>query len=62
MIRECEMVANERRKMREEFEQLSTQFVDFLYKYGTPHSIITIEQTGAQFYSGECATRFELRD
>ena len=49
-------------KRQEEFKKLSEQFVDFLYKYGTPHSVIVIEQTGAQFYSGECATKFELRD
>ena len=50
------------KKRQEEFERLSKQFIDFLYEYGTPHSIITIEQTGAQFYEGECATPFELRD
>lgn len=50
------------KKRQEEFERLSKQFIDFLYEHGTPHSIITIEQTGAQFYSGECATKFELRD
>ena len=47
---------------QDEFKKLSEQFIDFLYKYGTPHSIIVIEQTGAQFYNGECATAFELRD
>ena len=50
------------KKRQEEFERLANQFIDFLYEYGTPHSIITIEQTGAQFYQGECATPFELRD
>ena len=47
---------------QEEFKKLSEQFIDFLYKYGTPHSIIIIEQAGAQLYNGECATAFELRD
>ena len=50
------------KKRQEEFKRLSDQFIDFLYEYGTPHSIITIEQTGAQFYQGECGTPFELRD
>lgn len=56
------MSEQEKRKEKEEFEKLSRQFIDFLYNYGNPHSMIIIEQTGARFFSGELGISFELRD
>lgn len=47
---------------RKELARLGEQFIDLLYKYGNPHSLITIEQVGIKFYSGECGSSFALRD
>jgi len=48
--------------MNKEFNEACKPLVDFLYKYGTPHSTIVVTQADAQFSNGECATVFELRD
>ena len=48
--------------VRNEFEKLAKPFVDFLYKYGTPHSVVIIDMEGAQFFHGEMGVPFDIRD
>lgn len=47
---------------RKEFKKLAEAFVDYLYKYGTPHTTILITQCGAEQLEGEVAVQFDLRD
>lgn len=49
-------------KMNEELKEACKPLLDFLYKYGTPHSTVVVTQADAQFSHGECAAEFELRD
>ena len=45
-----------------ELKKAAEPLLDFLYKYGTPHSRIIVEMDGAELVSGDVACRFELRD
>lgn len=49
-------------KMNDELKEASKPLLEFLYKYGTPHSTVIVTQKNAEFSHGECATEFELRD
>jgi len=46
----------------EEFKKVCQPVVDFLNKYGCPHSIVIITQTHAELLSGECGVPFEPLD
>lgn len=45
-----------------EFHDLCLPLVEYLYKYGSPHHTIIIQQDHAEMVSGEIAVPFELRD
>jgi hypothetical protein len=47
---------------REDFKDVCQPVVDFLNKYGTPHSTVIIQQDHAEFVNGEMCVPFELRD
>lgn len=49
-------------KMREELKKAAKPLVDYLYKYGSPHSKIIVEMDSAEMVSGDCACKFEVRD
>lgn len=49
-------------KRLEEFKEVCKPVVDFLYKYGDPHSTVIITQVSAELKSGECGIPFEARD
>ena len=49
-------------KMREELKQAAQPLVDYIYKYGSPHSKIIVEMDKAEMVSGDCACKFEVRD
>lgn len=42
--------------------EASAPLVEFLYKYGCPHSCVIVTQTSAELMSGECAIPIEPRD
>lgn len=46
----------------EEFKTACQPVVDFLNKYGTPHSTIIVTQTHAEFVTGEMGVPFEPLD
>lgn len=48
-------------KMRE-LQEAAQPLVDYLYKYGSPHSKIIVEMDNAEMVSGDCACKFEMRD
>lgn len=57
------MVENSNIPVRnQELEEAAKPLVDFLYKYGCPHSYVIITQTSAELLSGECGIPFEPRD
>jgi hypothetical protein len=43
-------------------EEASKPMIDFLYKYGCPHSTIIITQTSVELCNGECGMPIEPRD
>lgn len=45
-----------------ELAEAARPLIDFLYKYGCPHSCIMVTQTSAELLEGECAVPFEPRD
>ena len=45
-----------------ELEEVAKPVIEFLYKYGCPHSTVIITQTSAKLLSGECGVPFEPRD
>lgn len=47
---------------RKEFYDLCLPLVDYLYKHGSPHHTIIIQQDHAEMVGGEIAVPFELRD
>lgn len=47
---------------RKELYDAAQPLLDYLYKYGTPHDIITVTQGEIQHFSGEVAVPLELRD
>jgi PHP family Zn ribbon phosphoesterase len=49
-------------KMNNELKEACKPLLEFLYKYGTPHSTVIVTQEDAEFLHGECSTIFELRD
>jgi len=53
---------NVEEKQMAELEKLSKQLVDYLYKYGSPHTKIVITQRGAEHVEGVIGIPFELRD
>lgn len=58
-IRKVEEAKTEQVK---EFKRLSNQFIDYLYKYGTPHTKIIIDMSGAEQLDGTIGIPFEIRD
>lgn len=66
VLSECRDAEKEERnkaeEMRKELESASRPLVEYLYKYGSPHSKIIVQMDGAEMVSGECACRFEVRD
>lgn len=48
--------------INEELKEACKPLVDFLYKYGTPHSIVVVTQADAELLHAECNAIFELRD
>lgn len=49
-------------EMNNELKEACKPLLEFLYKYGTPHSTVIVTQSNAEFSHGECATTFELKD
>lgn len=49
-------------KMREELQKAAQPLVDYLYKYGSPHSKIIVEMDNAEMVSGDFVCKFEVRD
>lgn len=49
-------------KQSKELQVAAQPLVDYLYKYGCPHSYILITQTSVELLSGECCAVFEPRD
>ena len=49
-------------EMREELQEIAKPLVDYLYKYGSPHSKIIVEMDDAEMVSGDCVCQFEARD
>ena len=49
-------------KMQDELQKAAQPLVDYLYKYGSPHSKIIVEMDNAEMVSGDCACKFEVRD
>ena len=47
---------------KKEFERITKEFIDYLYKYATPHTTIIITQCGAEQCEGDMAIKFKLRD
>lgn len=46
----------------QEFKDVCQPVVDFLNKYGCPHTTVIITQTSAELLEGECAAPFEPLD
>ena len=44
------------------FKKAAEPMVKWLQENGNPHSLVTIEQDGAMFYSGEIGQPFEVQD
>lgn len=44
------------------FKLAAKPMIEWLQKYGNPHSLVTIELDGAHFYSGEIGQPFEVQD
>lgn len=53
---------NRRPQRNRDLEEAAKPLIDFLYKYGCPHSCVIVTQTSAELLSGECAVPFESRD
>jgi len=43
-------------------KEAAKPLVDFLYKYGNPHSSIIVSQRDTEFFSGEAVIQNDLRD
>ena len=56
------MESKKSEEMIKELENASKPLLEFLYKYGNPHTKIIVEMDGTEMVSGECACRFEVRD
>jgi len=53
---------SDKKEQMKELERLSKQFIDYLYEYGTPRTIIIITQWGVEHADGVIGIPFELRD
>ena len=49
-------------EITKELENASKPLLDFIYKYGNPHTKIIVEMDGVEMVSAECACKFEIRD
>ena len=56
------MESKKSEEMIKEWKNASKPLLDFIYKYGNPHTKIIVEMNGAEMVSGECACKFEVRD
>lgn len=46
----------------EELNVAAQPLVDYLYRYGNPHSCVIVTQTDAEMLNGERRTMYEQRD
>lgn len=56
------MNEQERLQRKEDFEQLAKIAENFINKWGTPHSVVIVEQGSIQFYDGEMALPLKILD
>ena len=56
------MNEQERLQRKEDFEQLAKIAEGFINKWGTPHSVVIIEQGSIQLYDGEMAKLLKIND
>lgn len=45
-----------------EFKEACQPVVDFLNKYGCPHSTVIVTPANSEFLNGECVISYELLD
>lgn len=59
---ELAMSEVEKKSRKEEFEALAKVAEEFINEWGTPHSVIIIEQGSIQLYEGEMASPLKILD
>lgn len=58
----CEKELKPRNNKSTDLQIAAQPLIDYLYKYGCPHSYVLVTQTSAELMSGECSAVFEPRD
>ena len=56
------LTQEENQKRSDELKEAATPLVDYLYKYGCPHSCIIVAEDHVEMLSGDCAVPLEVRD
>lgn len=59
---ECDCFSPREEFTKAEFKDAVKPVHEWLCKHGHPHTVVIVDQEGAQFFEGVCAERFNIPD